>query len=114
RQSREARARKSTSDQLIEIRATPRQTSNTPAQRAGVTCSFRRNFAPNAPATKLRAVAGTTRLTSAHESKASNEKEPVAIKAMPIHSQTIWNVRARNLKIAEGVIGETCPICFIA
>src|SRR5207248_10460875 len=43
--------------QLTEISATPRHTSNTPAQRSGATSSCSRNFAPSAPATQLSAVA---------------------------------------------------------
>src|SRR6185436_7611011 len=81
-------------DQGREISATPRHTSTVPASLKRVICSFRMNFAPSVVMTKLREVAGRTKLRSAHERTARNAKKLHAMKNRPIKKFRFVRTRA--------------------
>ncbi len=71
----------------IATRATPAATRSAASQRLLSTRSCRNNFATIALAMNVsEADAGATKLTSAHESANSSEKNAHAMKATPSHS----------------------------
>src|SRR5580704_12018431 len=93
---------------------TPRQIKKIPAQRVAFSCSPKNSFAPNAPATYARDVAGITKLTGNHDSIARNEKNEAVISNTPIQSQPTRSARKTNDRIALGRKSCTSPSSFIA
>src|ERR1700676_3126483 len=78
--------------------ATPAQINNTPTHRVTLNRSLSRNFAPHAPVTYAKDVAGTTKLTGYHESIVRKEKNDTAISRIPTHSQASPKARPTTRK----------------
>src|SRR5882757_2255560 len=94
--------------------ATPKQISRIPAQRVAFSCSPRNIFAPKAPATYARDVAGITKLTGNQESIVRKEKNDAVISSTPSQSHLTRSARMTKDTIARGRKSCTSPSSFIA
>src|SRR5712675_2903427 len=94
--------------------ATPKQISRIPAQRVAFSCSPRKIFAPNAPATYASDVAGITKLTGNQESIVKKEKNDAVISSTPSQSQLTRRARITKDAIARGRKSCTSPSSFMA
>src|SRR5207237_7169092 len=97
-------------------KATPQQTRMVAAQRRRSTFSCRKILAASALVTKVReAAAGTTRLTSAHESANSSVKNATNINATATQISRLLAMRRITLQapaLRQSSMG--LPICFMA